>query len=80
MINLIQLIKVLVFFIFISIDGPGGRVCGQKSGYASLTRVKPGNQQDLRLSVVVQGPSYKWLVKISQIPCNMVSYYSIEKQ
>ena len=57
---------------FNSIDGPGGRVCGHKSGYASLTRVKPGNQQDLRLSVVVQGPSYKWLVKISQIACNRV--------
>ena len=59
---------------FNSIDGPGGRVCGHKSGYASLTRVKPGNQQDLRLSVVVQGPSYKWLVKISQISCSRVKH------
>merc|ERR1712096_458773 len=56
-----------------STDGPGGRICGHKSGYASLTRIKPGRQRDLRLSVVVQGPSYKWLLKISQISCDKVS-------
>ena len=53
-------------------DGPGGRVCGQKNGYATLTRVIPDNRKNLRLSVMVQGPSYKWLIKISQIGCNEV--------
>ena len=64
--------------IFSSIDGPGGRICGHKSGYATLTRIKPGSQQDLRLSVVVQGPSYKWLVKISQISCNKVQQTNLK--
>ena len=60
-----------------SIDGPGGRVCGNKNGYASLAKLKPESQQRLRVSVVVQGPAYKWLVKISQISCHKVNVFRL---
>ena len=60
-----------------SIDGPGGRVCGKKNGYVSLAKLKPESQQRLRLSVVVQGPAYKWLVKISQISCHKVKVFQL---
>ena len=48
-------------------DGPGGRICGTKSGYATVSSV-PSNT-DLILSVLVQGPSYRWNIKITQLPC-----------
>ena len=60
-----------------SIDGPGGRICGNKNGYVSLAKLKPETQHRLRLSVVVQGPTYKWLVKISQISCHMVNIFHL---
>lgn len=39
-------------------DGPGGRICGSKSGYGTITRLP--KDTDLKLSVIVQGPSYRW--------------------
>ena len=37
---------------FFSPDGPGGRFCGFKSGFATISRVP--KDKDLKLSVVVQ--------------------------
>ena len=37
---------------FFSPDGPGGRFCGYKSGFATISRVP--KDKDLKLSVVVQ--------------------------
>ena len=48
-------------------DGPGGRICGTKSGYAIVSSVP--SSSDLILSVLVQGPSYRWNIKITQLPC-----------
>jgi len=62
------------FNIMNSPDGPGGRICGSKNGYATVTRPpRPG--KDLGLSVVVQGPAYKWNIKISQIRCDQVRHW-----
>lgn len=51
-------------------DGPSGQICGSKSGYSTV--IKPPTNKDLNLAVRVQGPSYRWKIKITQIGCNEV--------
>ena len=55
-------------------DGPGGRLCGDKSGYSTLTSVRRMGDTELGLSVVVQEPNYLWNVKITQISCDEVTF------
>jgi hypothetical protein len=54
-----------------SSGGAGGRICGLKTGYAFVA--KTSGEGDLGLAVVVQSPSYKWNIKITQIPCDKVN-------
>lgn len=49
-------------------SGPGGQLCGHKTGYSILA--KSPLDKDLKLSVLTQGPSYRWNIKISQLKCN----------
>ena len=51
-------------------EGPAGRMCGDKTGYATLTRVDPG--QEIGLSAVMQSGDYKWNIKITMIDCDSV--------
>ena len=53
-------------------DGPGGRLCGDKSGYSTLTSVRRQGDSEIALSVIVQEPDYRWNVKITQISCSEV--------
>ena len=52
-------------------DSPGGRICGTKSGFATVVRVP--KDKDLKLSVITQGPTYRWNVKLTQIRCDQIS-------
>ena len=40
-------------------SGPGGRFCGVKTGYSTLAKTPTGSNQDLKLSIIAQGPSYR---------------------
>ena len=51
-------------------EGPAGRLCGDKTGYASLTRVQAG--QEIGLSAIMQSGGYKWKIKITMIDCDSV--------
>ena len=51
-------------------EGPAGRLCGDKSGYATLTRVEAG--QEIGLSAIMQSGNYKWKIKITMIDCDSV--------
>ena len=51
-------------------EGPAGRMCGDKSGYATLTRVEPG--QEIGLSAIMQSGGYKWKIKMTMIDCDSV--------
>ena len=46
-------------------EGPSGRVCGHKSGYATLTRAVPG--EEIGVSAIMQSSPYKWRIRISMI-------------
>ena len=51
-------------------EGPSGRVCGDKTGYATLTRVVPG--QEIGLSAVMQSGAYKWSIRVTMVSCGSV--------
>ena len=51
-------------------EGPSGRVCGDKSGYATLTRVVPG--QEIGLSAVMQSGAYSWNIRVTMVSCDSV--------
>ena len=51
-------------------EGPSGRICGDKSGYATLTRVEPG--QEIGISALIQSGDYKWNIRITMIRCGEV--------
>ena len=51
-------------------EGPAGRLCGDKTGYASLTRVQAG--QEIGLSAIMQSGGYRWKIKITMIDCDSV--------
>lgn len=51
-------------------EGPAGRLCGDKTGYASLTRAQAG--QEIGLSAIMQSGGYKWKIKITMIDCDSV--------
>ena len=51
-------------------EGPSGRICGDKSGYGTLTRVEPG--KEIGLSALIQTGSYKWNIRITMISCDSV--------
>ena len=51
-------------------EGPSGRICGNKSGYGSLTRVEAG--KEIGISALIQNSNYKWNIKISMISCDSV--------
>ena len=59
-------------------DGPGGRVCGHRSGYSTVTSAKRRNElgqtssKPISLSIIAQNPNYKWNIKITQIACSEV--------
>ncbi len=53
--------------------GPSGTFCGTKTGYATLLKAPdPKSGKDLKLVMTVQGPSYRWNIKITQLPCDQV--------
>ena len=49
--------------VFNSPDGPGGRLCGIKSGYSVLTRA-PSQDEDLKLSILAQGVKVESVLNI----------------
>ena len=51
-------------------EGPSGRVCGDKTGYATLTRVEPG--QEIGLSAVMQSGAYSWNIRVTMVSCGSV--------
>ncbi len=51
-------------------DGAGGRFCGSKSGYSTITST---SQEGIYLSMVIQSPAHKWQIKVTQIKCDAVS-------
>lgn len=51
-------------------EGPSGRICGDKSGYGTLTRVEPG--QEIGISALIQTGNYKWNIRITMIRCGSV--------
>ena len=51
-------------------EGPSGRVCGDKTGYATLTRVTP--DQEIGLSAVMQSGAYSWNIRITMVRCDSV--------
>ena len=51
-------------------EGPSGRVCGEKSGYATLTRVKAG--EEIGVSAILQTSPYKWKIRLTMIGCEAV--------
>jgi hypothetical protein len=55
-------------------DGSSGKICGMKTGYATITTAP--KDKDLSLSVNVQGPSYRWNIKITQIRCDQVEQFT----
>jgi len=61
-----------------SAEGPAGRVCGHKAGYATLTRVDPG--KELGVSALMQSGQYRWSIKISMVPCSEVGELVREPQ
>ena len=54
-------------------DGPSAPMCGNKNGFSTL--VKVSHKKDLNLSIRVQGPSYKWNLKFTQISCKDVKEF-----
>ena len=52
-------------------SGPGGQLCGVKSGFSTVARLP--EDKDLQLSVLTQGPSYRWNIKMTQLKCNEIS-------
>ena len=51
-------------------EGPSGRVCGDKTGYATLTRVVPG--EEIGLSAVMQSGAYMWNIRVTMVSCGSV--------
>ena len=51
-------------------EGPAGRVCGHKTGYATLTRVKAG--EEVGVSAIMQSSPYKWKIRLTMIGCDSV--------
>jgi hypothetical protein len=51
-------------------EGPSGRMCGDKSGYGTLTRVEPG--KEIGISALIQTGNYKWNIRITMIRCDSV--------
>eukprot|EP00095_Tigriopus_kingsejongensis_P009897 maker-scaffold470_size172058-snap-gene-0.30 protein:Tk09897 transcript:maker-scaffold470_size172058-snap-gene-0.30-mRNA-1 annotation:"transmembrane protease serine 9-like" len=43
-----------------NVDGPTGRICGNKKGYSQVVRTTPGGS--LKLAVVAQSPQHRWRV------------------
>ena len=51
-------------------DGQSGQFCGKKQDFSHL--VKPNKEGQLRLAVMLQSPSHKWHIKITQVKCDQV--------
>ena len=45
-------------------------MCGDKSGYATLSRVQPG--QEIGLSAIMQSGPYSWNIRVTMISCASV--------
>ena len=52
-------------------EGPAGRVCGDRAGYSTLTRVEAG--QEVGLAAVLQSPGYRWSIRLTQLACQPVA-------
>ncbi|XP_054259318.1 ovochymase-1-like [Macrosteles quadrilineatus] len=63
-------------FILNSIDGPTSGLCGQLSGYSTTVAVSPSQLKPLKLAFLIQNEiQYHWYIKITQIPCELVTPY-----
>ena len=61
-----------------SAGGHGGKICGRKKNYSYLAQAS--ENEPLGLSVLVQSPSYRWSIKVTQIQCDQVIFHYLTHQ